>query len=98
MGSGHETMKVAESAWQNNFYCYRRASHIMLHSKKVKTRLSVVEKTSTSLSQSFGTVMAKVHNCIPRSRIVYIDTTGFLFMARPRGNLGSARETAGPSP
>ena len=26
--------------------------------------------------------IAKVHNCIPRSHIVYIDTTGFLFVVR----------------
>ena len=52
--------------------------------EKVRTRLSVIVRTSTSLIQSLGTllgnVVAKVRNCIPRSHIVYIDTTGFLFM------------------
>ena len=50
--------------------------------KKVSTRPNVVVETSTSVSRSLGTVEVKVHNCIPRSRIVYIDTTGFLFMVR----------------
>ena len=45
-------LKVAESAWQNDFYCYGRTSHITLSSRKVSTRLSVVVGTSTSVSRS----------------------------------------------
>ena len=75
-------LKVAESAWQNDFYCYGRTSHITLWSKKVSTRLSVVVGTSTSVSRSLGTVEVKVHKYIPRSLVVYIDTTGFLFVVR----------------
>ena len=40
---------------------------------------------------------SKGTNCIPKSHIVYIDTTGFLFMAQlhpPRVNLGKAHKTA----
>ena len=39
-------------------------------------------RKSTSLKRPIGTVIAKVLNCIPRFRIVYIDTTAFLFMVR----------------
>ena len=50
--------------------------------RNLSTRLSVVVGTSTSVSRSLGTMEVKVHNCIPRSRVVYIDTTGFLFVVR----------------
>ena len=39
-----------------------------------------VVRNSTSLNWSVCTVRAMVYNCIPRSCIVYIDTTGFLFI------------------
>ena len=82
---------------QNDFQCYRRA----IASRLVERAKDETVTKSTSLQQSVGTVIAKVLNCIPRFRIVCIETTAFLLMmrnARPKGNLGSSRKTAGPSP
>ena len=50
------------------------ASHLVKRGKDKTVR------KSTSLKRSIGTVIAKVLNCIPRFRIVCIDTTAFLFM------------------
>ena len=61
-------------------------SHLSLLPMSVFSRLRYKTKTV------HGTVMAKVLKCIPRFRIVYIDTTAFLFMVdntRSKGNLGS---------
>ena len=63
---------------QNVFQCYRRAitSHLVERAKDETVR------KSTSLQLLVGIVIAKVLNCILRFRIVYKDTTAFLFMVR----------------
>ena len=63
---------------QNDFQCYRRA----IASRLVERAKDETVTKSTSLQLSVGTVIGKVLNCIPRFRIVYIDTTAFLFMVR----------------
>ena len=82
---------------KNDFQCYRRA----ITSCLVERAKDETVRKSTSLQLSVGTMIVKVLNCTPRFHIVYIDATAFLFMVRnahPKGNLGSARKTAGPSP
>ena len=76
---------------QNDFQCYKRA----IASRLVERAKDETVMKSTSLQLSVGTVIAKVRNCIPRFRIVYIETTAFLFMvrnARPKGNWGERSE------
>ena len=88
---------VAGSAMQNDFQCYRRA----IASRLVDRAKDKTVRKSASLQLSVGTVIATVLNCIPRFRIVtYIQPPSCLWYdnARPKGNLGSARKTAAPSP
>ena len=76
--SNTNTLKIAGSAMQNEFQCYRCAVASFL----VKRAKDKTVRKSTNLQLSVGTVIAKVPNCIPRFCIVYIDTTAFLFMVR----------------
>ena len=71
-----DALKIAGSAMQNDFQCSRRA----IASRLVERAKDKTVGKSTSLQLSVGTVIAKVLNCIPRIRIVYIDTTAFLFI------------------
>ena len=76
-----DALKIAGSAMQNDFQCSRCA----IASRLVERAKEKTVRKSTSLQLSVSTVMAmmaKVLNCIPRFRIVYIDTTVFLFMVR----------------
>lgn len=56
--------------------------HIASHFTQKKVRTTLSDVVHASLEQSLGTVIFKVLNYIPRSCIVHIDTTGFLFMVR----------------
>ena len=49
--------------------------HALVERSKDKT-----VRNAKSLKQSIGTVIVNVPNCILRSRIIYIYTTGFLFV------------------
>ena len=55
---------------------------VRIASRLVERGKDKTVRKSTSLQLPFGTVIAKVLNCIPRFRIVYINTTAFLFMVR----------------
>ena len=67
--------------------CYPTERLLVLH--MVVSHHALVERgkdktvrNAKSLKRSIGMVIANVPNCILRSRIVYIDTTGFLFVVR----------------
>ena len=55
---------------------------VRIASRLVERGKDKTVRNSTSLKLTVGTVIAKVLNCIPRFRIVYINTTAFLFMVR----------------
>ena len=67
--------------------CWKRFAERLLVLHTVIPHHALVERgkdktvrNAKSLKRSIGTVIANVPNCILRSRIVYIDTTGFLFV------------------
>ena len=74
---------------------------VRIASRLVERGKDKTVRNSTNLQLPVGIVIAKLLNCIPSFRIVYINTTPSCLWydnARPNGNLGSARKTAGPSP
>ena len=74
---------------------------VCIASRLVEQGKDKTVRNSTSLELPVGTVIVKILNCIPRFHIVYtIQPPSCLWYdnARPKGNLGSVRKTAGPSP
>ena len=69
----------------------------VLHQALVEWGKDMTLKNSTSLKWSISTVIANVPNCILRSCIVFIDTTGFLFVVRWHPPQGQFRQSTASS-